>query len=73
MPTKSIKFKFLGSLLRDEARRCYDTRKRTMNVKEQLNSWTTFSEALVTRFADNQERRRDYDRIKSFKYEGSIC
>ena len=72
MPTESIQIMFVGSLLRDEARRWYDTRKRTLEVQNQTDNWAAFSKALLGRFTDKQERRRDYDKIKNLRYEGSI-
>ena len=72
MPTESIQIKFVGSLLRDEARRWYDTRKRTMEVRHDEDRWETFSKALLARFTDRQEKRRDYDKLKALRYEGSI-
>ena len=74
MPTESIQIKFVGSLLRDEARRWYDTRKRAIEIRNERDSWNAFSKALLERFTDRQERRRDYHdhRLKALRYEGSI-
>ena len=72
MPTESIQIKFLGSLLRDEARRWYDTRKHTTEIRSEGDSWNAFSKALLGRFTDRQEMRRDYDKLKALRYKGSI-
>ena len=72
MPTESIQIKFVGSLLRDEARRWYDTRKRSMENRNEQDSWGAFSEALLECFTDSQETRHDYDRMKALRYEGLI-
>jgi hypothetical protein len=72
MPTESIQVKFVGSLLREEARRWYDTRKRSLERQGNEDSWRLFAEALLYRFTDRQQKRRDHDEIKKLKYEGSI-
>ena len=72
MPTESIQIMFVSSLLRDEARRWYDTRKQTLEVQNQTDNWVAFSKALLGCFTDKQEKRRDYDKIKNLRYEGLI-
>ena len=72
MPSEGIKIKFVGYLLTEEARRWYNTRKRSLAAKDEVDTWKNFSKALVSRFTDRQEKQRDHAKLKALKYEGSI-
>ena len=43
-----------------------------MELSNEQDSWSAFSDALLERFTDSQETRHDYDRMKALRYEGSI-
>ena len=72
MPTESIKIKFVGYLLRDAARRRYDTRKRTLETEtNQIVGMPSPRHSLF----DSQIVRRSGETTPSsklLKYDGSI-
>lgn len=72
MPTESIKIKFVGYLLRDAARRWYDTRKRTLETEtNQIVGMPSPRHSLF----DSQIVRRSGETTPSSKlleYDGSI-
>jgi len=72
MPTESIRIKFVGSLLRKEARRWYDSRARSLERRGNADTWALFLPALLARFTDKQQKLRDHEAIKALRYEGSI-
>ena len=43
-----------------------------MEIRNETDHWHTFSKALLERFTDCQEKRRDYEKLKALRYEGSI-
>lgn len=70
MPTESTRTKFAGCLPRDEARCWHDTRKRTMETRNEADRWISFPGGPTERFTGKQERRRGHDQTKRLRYEG---
>lgn len=43
-----------------------------MEIRNERDSWSSSSKALLERFTDRQEQWRNYDKLKGLRYEGSI-
>ena len=50
----------------------YRTRKRTMEANYTPDDWKAFQSALLDRFTDQMERRKDFQRMQDLEYKADI-
>ena len=67
LPTDQIKIQTVGAFMKGGAWSWYQQRKRTMEVSCTPDDWKAFQSALVDRFTDQMERRKDFQRMRDLE------
>lgn len=60
LPTDRLKIQTVGTFMKSSAWIWYQTRRRTVETQHIPDEWNAFKSALVERFTDQMERRKDF-------------
>ena len=72
VPTDRIKIQVVGTFMKGAAWTWYETRKRNMVSQHLQDNWKAFRSAMVERFTDRMESRKDWQRMRTLEYKGDI-
>ena len=72
LPTDLLKIQTVGMYMKGGAYSWYQTRRRRMEAKGHADDWESFKSAVIERFTDRMERRKDFQKMRDLEYKGNV-
>ena len=72
LPTDLLKIQTVGMHMKGGAYSWYQTRRRRMEAKNLTDDWDSFKSAIIERFTDRMERRKDFQKMRDLEYQGDV-
>ena len=72
LPTDLLKIQTVGMYMKGGAYSWYQTRRRRMEAKGLTDDWESFKSAVIERFTDRMERRKDFQKMRDLEYKGDV-